>query len=102
MTREDQIAEAITRYQYIENFKVSPAYALLIPPLEEELEKLKSAYDCKSLLEMATLKGKREGLRFVIDIMERAVLEGERSREEALEIERKARLDNLPIDSTDL
>ncbi len=37
-------------------------------PLYGELEKLKEAYDCKTLTELATLKGKKAGLEAMIKI----------------------------------
>ncbi len=40
----------------------------VMKPLYEELEKLKSAYDCKTLSELATLKGRKQGLTRIIDI----------------------------------
>lgn len=34
-------------------------------PWEKEMNALRSAYDCKTLNEMARLKGKKEGLEFI-------------------------------------
>lgn len=46
----------------------SPAFQeLVMKPIIKELDSLKAAYDCDTVKEMARLKGKREGLRIVID-----------------------------------
>jgi len=34
---------------------------MLVKPMREYQDKLKNAYDCKSLSELATLKGKKDG-----------------------------------------
>lgn len=39
-------------------------------PLQEELSALKSAYDCKSLEDLARVKGKKDGLMVVLNIVE--------------------------------
>lgn len=39
-------------------------------PLEQEKAILRSAYDCKDMLELATIKGKKEGLDFLLDIID--------------------------------
>lgn len=41
----------------------------IMKPLYEELDKLKNAYDCDSLEELSALKGNRDGLMKVIDIL---------------------------------
>ena len=41
----------------------------IMKPLFEELEKLKNAYDCKTLQELSFLKGKKEGLETIIEIL---------------------------------
>lgn len=41
----------------------------IMKPLYAELDKLKVAYDCKTLTELSTLKGKKEGLMKIIDIL---------------------------------
>jgi len=40
----------------------------VMKPLYAEMDKLKEAYDCKTLAELAALKGKKQGLTRIIDI----------------------------------
>lgn len=102
MKRDELLAQASQNLSDIETFKRTRAYDLLIKPLQEELLSLKSAYDCKTLQEIATLKGKKEGLSFVLETIEKIVAEGERAREESDRLARQKQLDNLDIDSTSL
>ena len=44
-------------------------------PLYEEMDKLKDAYDCDSLKELATLKGKKDGLKYLIELLKRTDVE---------------------------
>jgi hypothetical protein len=41
----------------------------IVKPIYEEMDKLKSAYDCDSLRELHTIKGKKQGLKFFIEIL---------------------------------
>jgi hypothetical protein len=41
----------------------------LVKPIYAEMEKLKGAYDCESLRELATVKGKKQGLKFFIGLL---------------------------------
>jgi hypothetical protein len=41
----------------------------LVKPLYEEMESLGKAYDQNSLRELATLKGRRQGLKFFIELL---------------------------------
>ena len=47
----------------------------VMKPLHEELEKLKDAYDCESLRELSTVKGKKQGLKFIIELLKRVDVE---------------------------
>ena len=38
----------------------------IVKPFKDELNKLKDAYDCESLRELATIKGKKQGLMFLL------------------------------------
>jgi len=40
----------------------------VMKPLFAELDKLKEAYDCKTLTELSLIKGRQQGLKKVIDI----------------------------------
>jgi hypothetical protein len=39
----------------------------IMKPLYEELDFLKNAYDCQSLRELSTVKGKKQGLKWIIE-----------------------------------
>jgi hypothetical protein len=41
----------------------------IMKPLFTELDKQKDAYDCESLRELATVKGKKQGLMFMIKLL---------------------------------
>ena len=41
----------------------------IMKPLFAELDKQKNAYDCKTLNELATVKGKKDGLMFMIKLL---------------------------------
>jgi hypothetical protein len=85
---------AISRLSAIEAFEGGPTYPLLVKPLLEKLESLKYSYDCKSLQEMATLKGLKEGLSYLPVLIETIKREGEQARE----IERRNKENEDKID----
>lgn len=41
----------------------------IIKPLYKELEKIKDAYDCKTMNELAIMKGRKQGLTAMIKIL---------------------------------
>ena len=43
----------------------------IMKPLYAELERVKNAYDCESLRELSTMKGKKQGLKFIIELLKR-------------------------------
>jgi hypothetical protein len=47
----------------------------IMEQLYKEIDKLKVSYDCKSLTELATLKGKAEGLKFLIKLLKKNELD---------------------------
>lgn len=47
----------------------------IMKPLYAEIDRLKDAYDCKSLTELATLKGKAQGLKTIIGILKQVDLD---------------------------
>lgn len=50
----------------------SEAFQMFImKPLYEELDKQKNAYECESLKELWRVKGKKDGLKFLIDTLKR-------------------------------
>lgn len=71
MTRQ----EAQTKLDYLFELKAQiesfPFQEYLVKPIREELDKQKNAYDCGSLRELATVKGKKQGLTFFIDTLKK-------------------------------
>lgn len=100
--KQEHLEESLKDLAAIQVFKESEAYDLLIKPLQEKIDSLKYSYDCKTLIEMATLKGERDGLMFVIDLISQYERDGILSQEETQRIENKRVLDTREIDSTDL
>ena len=41
----------------------------IMQPVIKELEKLKSAYDCNTTEEIANIKGRRDGIMFLINLL---------------------------------
>jgi hypothetical protein len=82
------------RGKEVEQFEASNLYRLLILPAVQALEGLKSAYDCKTLQELATLKGLRDGLGFTPKLMEQYKQEGKRSEELLLKLVDQENLEN--------
>ena len=41
----------------------------LVKPIYKEMETLKASYDCSSLRELATQKGKKQGLDFLLKLL---------------------------------
>lgn len=41
----------------------------VMKPIFEELNKLKDAYDCETLRELATVKGKKQGLKTILKVL---------------------------------
>ena len=60
----------------------------IMKPLYEELDSLKPAYDCQTLRELATLKGKRQGLKQLIEILQQVDVDI-RNKKDELETEEK-------------
>lgn len=54
----------------------------IVKPMWEEMDKLKVAYDCESLRELSTIKGKKQGLQFLIGILKGIDLEIKNTRYE--------------------
>lgn len=44
---------------------------LVMKPLFDESDKVKYAYDCESLRELATMKGKKQGLLFLKNLLKK-------------------------------
>lgn len=68
MTTKERYNHLTELKMYIESF---PFQEFIMKPLFEEIDKQKNAYDCESLRELAQVKGKKQGLKFLIDILKR-------------------------------
>jgi len=47
----------------------------IMQPLFKELEKQKNAYDCESLRELSVVKGKKQGLTFIIKLLKQVEID---------------------------
>lgn len=100
MTRQQGLIEQKLKAQAaIQAFKKSDAYELLITPVEAALEKLKYSYECKTLQEMAELKGQHRGLTFIPDLIAIYEKDGTIAQEKIL---KQQKIESQVIDSTDL
>lgn len=67
--------EAQTKLDHLFELKAQiesfPFQEYLVKPIFAELEKQKNAYDCESLRELAVVKGKKQGLMYVMDILKK-------------------------------
>lgn len=99
MSRQQLLDEKIKKAAAIQAFRESDAWKLLMEPLQEELEGLKSAYDCKTLQEIATLKGVHLGLSFIPRLITGIEREGQLAKEKILKQQEK---ESEIVDSTDL
>jgi hypothetical protein len=103
MTRqEENLEQALRNLEAIKAFEVSPAYDLIVKPLQAQYDSLKTAYDCKTLQEIATLKGKEIGFRYVLDLIKLYNDQGQMAQEAIQKLEEKKRLANQEFDSTNL
>lgn len=66
MTLQEELDEIIQLRAMIESGVFQKR---LMKPLMKELDKVKNAYDCKTLSELATVKGKKDGLMFMLKLL---------------------------------
>jgi len=77
--------EKFARLSDLRGYIQSEAFqTFIMKPLYEELDKQKNAYECESLKELWRVKGKKDGLKFLIDTLKRVDLEWSNTK---LEIE---------------
>ena len=84
MDAKEELQE-LHEFKLVIQMKVFQKY--IMEPLKKEIDNLKHAYDCKTLTEMAELKGKKKGLMFLIDNLK--------------QIENETRNKKNEVDSTD-
>lgn len=103
MTRQEELLLEVQRKAAIvEAFKKSEAYKLIMGALGEEIAKLKNSYDCKTLQEIATLKGEHKGLTFIPNLIAGIEQAGQISQERVLKIQQRKAIEEQEIDSTSL
>ena len=62
----NKLEELIDAKAHIE----SPTFQkFIVKPIKDEITKMKGAYDCESLRELQTLKGKKQGLMFFMKLL---------------------------------
>jgi hypothetical protein len=83
-------------------FQRSELYKAIILPLEEEINGLKHAYDCKTLQEMAELKGLRRGLDKIFQLMFQLETDADTERAQIKADVERALRNKPPEDSQDL
>jgi hypothetical protein len=66
MNSKDELQELYTLKMFIESQSFQ---RYLLQPLKDEIKKLRYAYDCQSLRELSTVKGKSQGLKFIIRLI---------------------------------
>jgi len=71
MTRQEAQTKLDHLFELKAQIKSFPFQEYLVKPIREELDKQKNAYDCESLRELATVKGKKQGLTFFIDTLKK-------------------------------
>jgi hypothetical protein len=54
----------------------------IMQPLFKELEKQKNAYDCKTLGELSIVKGKKDGLKFIIGLLKQVEIDTKNKKNE--------------------
>jgi len=69
MTRQEAQTKLDHLFELKAQIKSFPFQEYLVKPIREELDKQKNAYDCESLRELATVKGKKQGLTFFINTL---------------------------------
>lgn len=72
MTTREKFQHLIDLKQSIES---EGFQTFIVKPMYEEIDKLKGAYDCDTLKELYRIKGKKQGLKFLIDILKRVDLD---------------------------
>lgn len=93
------IEEKIRLAEVVDTFVKSDAYKLLVVPLLQEIDSLKSAYDCKTVAEIAALRGEYKGLTYLPNLIQAYEKEGQIAKERLLKQQEE---EQRVIDSTDL
>lgn len=66
MTRQEIQTKLDHLFELKAQIESFPFQEYLVKPIFAELDKQKNAYDCESLRELSVVKGKKQGLEFLI------------------------------------
>lgn len=69
MTRQEIQTKLDHLFELKAQIESFPFQEYLVKPVLEELDKQKNAYDCESLRELSIVKGKKQGLLFLINTL---------------------------------
>lgn len=69
MTNEEKLSQLFSLKEKIQTREFQE---WIMKPLYAELENIKNAYDCDSLIELHTVKGRKQGLTFLIKLLKTA------------------------------
>lgn len=69
MTRQEIQTKLDHLFELKAQIESFPFQEYLVKPVYAELDKQKNAYDCESLRELSVVKGKKQGLGFLIDLL---------------------------------
>ncbi len=69
MTRQEIQTKLDHLFELKAQIESFPFQEYLVKPILEELDKQKNAYDCESLRELSIVKGKKQGLLFLINTL---------------------------------
>lgn len=69
MTRQEIQTKLDHLFELKAQIESFPFQEYLVKPIFAELDKQKNAYDCESLRELSVVKGKKQGLIFLIELL---------------------------------
>lgn len=87
--KEDRRKIFMRLRELVGNIESEPFQTLIMKPLFAELEKVKNAYDCKTLTELATVKGKKNGILFLINLLKSVKTQYENAKTDVEELENR-------------
>jgi hypothetical protein len=59
-------------YEFKQIVEMRVFQKFIMEPLKKKIDSLKHAYDCKTLNEMATLKGEEKGLKYILTLLKQS------------------------------
>ncbi len=79
MTTKEELEELYNLKNFIESNEFQKYFCQV---LREKQDKLKKAYDCKTLIELATIKGKNQGIEEFFEILKQIDTDIENKKDE--------------------